>query len=693
MARRAILSALLAAMTGAMLAASSIMIPARPARASADTDVRWENFSESSSCGDPYTQTPYVSKSGALAGSEAILGPFGTYFGRSISQVRSQLVYWVVPFSNGRRVQVHKAALPAFKRVSAALMDEAAAGHIYWIYDVGAFTPRTIDGSRQISRHGLGTAIDINPLQNPYRADGKLITNFPQWFVNVWRDAGFCWGGDWVNAKDAMHFSWMGPRATPGSPDPLAPIAPATALRDFGAQAASLSTVFGPVVGRYSLAVADGTGDGAPDVMGLRSHPDGAVIDIAAGSEKFGSCSIGRWFVPSTTVATADRTLFMDVDYDSRQDLVTLSADGPTMSAEVATRRGSYKDLSQYSTGVPSDSVAVAGGDFDGDHRAEIWAVSPAGTLGIFTGSSWTDLLQGDNLPSGPPARIEVGDRDGGDTPELFALYPTSTGSRVEILKLGATWSIQQSFPSDLDVSEVLSLGVVDYDGDGRVDLEILDSTGKLSVYLGNSPTGRPLGSWFYDPIPRCAPNPVRLLFDGTFYDDDGSVHEKGIEAIAAAGITQSCNPPFKDMYCPGQTLTRAQAATFLSRALNLPATSVDSFTDDNGHLLEGGINRIAEAGITQGCNPPSNDRFCPDRALTRAEFAAFISRALGLPDATVDYFTDDNGHVLEGAVNRLAAAGITKGCNPPDNDQFCPNRILTRAETATFLTRALKLP
>jgi hypothetical protein len=74
---------------------------------------------------------------------------------------------------------------------------------------------------------------------------------------------------------------------------------------------------------------------------------------------------------------------------------------------------------------------------------------------------------------------------------------------------------------------------------------------------------------------------------------------------------------------------------------------------------------------------------------MTRAEFATFIVRALQLPPADTDFFTDDSGHILEGAINRLAAAGITKGCNPPVNDHFCPQNLLTRAETATFMTRA----
>jgi len=178
----------------------------------------------------------------------------------------------------------------------------------------------------------------------------------------------------------------------------------------------------------------------------------------------------------------------------------------------------------------------------------------------------------------------------------------------------------------------------------------------------------------------------------GTFTDDDGIVHEGGIEAIAAEQITVGCNPPFNDRFCPDRVLTRAEMATMVSRALSLPATGTDHFTDDNGHILEGAINRIAEVGITEGCNPPANDNFCPDRNLTRAEAAGFLARALELPVSSTDAFDDDDGHVLEGAINRIAEAGITVGCNPPVNDQFCPNRILTRGEMATLLTRGLGL-
>ncbi len=178
----------------------------------------------------------------------------------------------------------------------------------------------------------------------------------------------------------------------------------------------------------------------------------------------------------------------------------------------------------------------------------------------------------------------------------------------------------------------------------------------------------------------------------GTFIDDDGSVHEGSIEAIAAEGLTVGCNPPQSDRYCPGRTVTRGEMAAFLSRALALGATGADAFTDDDGHVFEGAINRLYEAGVTEGCNPPSRDRFCPDRVMTRGEMAAMLSRAFRYPASSVDRFRDDDGQLFESAINRLAAAGVTKGCNPPVNDRFCPEGKITRDQMATFLTRSLEL-
>lgn len=179
----------------------------------------------------------------------------------------------------------------------------------------------------------------------------------------------------------------------------------------------------------------------------------------------------------------------------------------------------------------------------------------------------------------------------------------------------------------------------------------------------------------------------------GTFIDDDGNVHEGYIEAIAAEGITRGCNPPTNDRYCPSDPVSRGEMAAFLTRALGLAGSTTDQFTDDENSVFENDINALAAAGITRGCNPPDNDRFCPDGDVTRGQMAAFLVRAMGYTDTgDGDLFTDDDDSVFENDIDRLGTAGVTRGCNPPDNDRFCPTDLVLRDQMASFLGRALDL-
>ena len=178
----------------------------------------------------------------------------------------------------------------------------------------------------------------------------------------------------------------------------------------------------------------------------------------------------------------------------------------------------------------------------------------------------------------------------------------------------------------------------------------------------------------------------------GAFYDDDANEHASAIEALAAAGVTRGCNPPINTRFCPDASVSRGQMAAFLSRALALPATVRAEFLDTDSSIFAADIERLAAAGVTQGCNPPANDRFCPTQPVTRGQMAAFIARGLGLDSGATDRFSDDDGSVFESAINAIAAVGITKGCNPPANDRYCPHQPITRAQMATFLMRALQL-
>jgi len=145
--------------------------------------------------------------------------------------------------------------------------------------------------------------------------------------------------------------------------------------------------------------------------------------------------------------------------------------------------------------------------------------------------------------------------------------------------------------------------------------------------------------------------------------------------------ITVGCAP---NLFCTSSKVTREQMASFLARALHLPTTSTDFFTDDDDSQHEGDINRVAAAGITAGC---ATNRYCPRSVVTREQMASFLVRAFDLPPTTDDFFTDDEGSQHEGSINSLAAAGITGGCGPTT---FCPRASVTRGQMAAFLHRAL---
>ncbi len=180
----------------------------------------------------------------------------------------------------------------------------------------------------------------------------------------------------------------------------------------------------------------------------------------------------------------------------------------------------------------------------------------------------------------------------------------------------------------------------------------------------------------------------------GTFWDDNGNIHEGYIEAMADAGVTEGCNPPANTLYCPSLGVTRQQMASFLVRALGLPAGTQDYFVDDDDSIHEDDINALYESGITKGCNPPTNDRFCPTQVVSRQQMAAFLTRAMGYTDddPAEDRFVDDNGLIFEAEIEALAAAGVTLGCNPPANDRFCPTGTVLRDQMASFLGRAIPL-
>ena len=160
---------------------------------------------------------------------------------------------------------------------------------------------------------------------------------------------------------------------------------------------------------------------------------------------------------------------------------------------------------------------------------------------------------------------------------------------------------------------------------------------------------------------------------------------------MSGEGITKGCNPPMNDLYCPDDPVTRGQMAAFIGRFLGLTLNNHPGFLDVPANsTFAADIGRLATAEITKGCNPPANDLYCPDDPVTRAQMAAFMVRMLGLTADTHQGFSDVPANSTFAAdIGKLATAGITRGCNPPANTEFCPDDPVTRGQLAAFFFRA----
>lgn len=279
----------------------------------------------------------------------------------------------------------------------------------------------------------------------------------------------------------------------------------------------------------------------------------------------------------------------------------------------------------------------------------------------------------------------------GGKPREYLRSVDDHWAVKPEVNNPYATWSVS--------VSQSAMLAALNEGWDAAVSAKVLTGPpGTVIEFTGTianvKVTTTRTGNWFRSKFSVRSPYVAAVVAPWTippFTDIGGNVHYDSIAFIWQEGITKGCNPPDNDLFCPGGSVTRGQMAAFLTRALSLPAASKNYFTDDAVSIFQDDINRIAEAGITKGCNPPENTLFCPDRDVSRAEMAAFLVRAFGYTDpGEGDLFTDDDGSIFEADIDKLSTAGVTRGCNPPNNTLFCPGDVLTRAQMATFLFRAL---
>ena len=139
-------------------------------------------------------------------------------------------------------------------------------------------------------------------------------------------------------------------------------------------------------------------------------------------------------------------------------------------------------------------------------------------------------------------------------------------------------------------------------------------------------------------------------------------------------------------LFAPDQPCTRAQIVTFLWRAAGSPEPKhAGSFSDvPAGAYYAKAAAWAVENGITTGTG---DGKFSPDAACTRAQAVTFLYRALGKPAGGKAVFSDVSASsYYANAAAWAAASGVSTGIG---GGLFGPDSDCTRAQIVTFLWRA----
>ena len=177
---------------------------------------------------------------------------------------------------------------------------------------------------------------------------------------------------------------------------------------------------------------------------------------------------------------------------------------------------------------------------------------------------------------------------------------------------------------------------------------------------------------------------------DGFSDVSTGEVHKPAIEALAGQGVFAGteCGA---GLFCPDDPIDRSVMAVWLIRVLGgeITAAGTSRFDDiDASEWWSPYAEELVDRNITTGCKTDPL-RYCPDQSVTRAQMATFLVHAFDLDTAPAAGFADTAGSPHETNIDALAAAGITTGCKT-DPLRYCPDQSVTRAQMATFLHRAL---
>ena len=349
---------------------------------------------------------------------------------------------------------------------------------------------------------------------------------------------------------------------------------------------------------------------------------------VAATSSEHSTDTVTALSVSPGTAGSADFSYA-----PSAPNTVTIPANSVSSTVSVALAGLRVVDDNLFE----GPETLTLGGDLAGfEHRGSLAIIDDDARIGL----RLTDAAGGpiSSVGEGTARTVRV---IAAMPPGFSSADPITVRVRVEGVHpttVGEDYAPVTPFDIVIPAGATSAMGSFAFDASGAYDDSVFEGGGRLAV-TGTTTALFAVASarlWIYendsDPNPADRGGPPRPAgCEGRFCDDDDSVHQPGIERVAEWGITTGCDPGDPYLFCPNRQVTRAQMAAFLYRAV-ARANGGDPPAAGGAELsdvpADAWYRAYARWAVSAGVFAAPGGEFNPNAAVTRADMAAMLVAA-----------------------------------------------------------------
>ncbi|NPV90699.1 MAG: hypothetical protein HPY50_08005 [Firmicutes bacterium] len=365
-----------------------------------------------------------------------------------------------------------------------------------------------------------------------------------------------------------------------------------------------------------------------------------------------------------------------DYNGDGKNDIAATNANNNKLN--VFLNSGDAKDpfvkSTQYEYASFGQPNKVYTADLDGDWVPDIITIDTTGSISVFLNKgdgSFDEDRRYDFGIGGPATDIATGDFNSDGMVDLAAV---GNGRLGIFINNTTSWKVEFEKAS-YNVSEESGSATVNVTrGNGRGELKVDYATSDKTALAGEDYTPASGTLTFEDGV-------TSRLFKVSLIDND--LKEAG------ESFTVSLKNPGNGFRIGKQRTVEVFIADNDDQKTAAPTPPVveqPRFTDIGDHWAKDDILFLADKGVVSGVTPTS---FQPERAISRAEVATLLGKALGLKEVTPGNATFEDvpqGTWYFGAVEAASQAGLVSGVG---EGRFEPNRTITRQELAALAVKA----